>query len=145
MTTTNHETQELEFSPADWPRRAWRVVTLALAVVLVCVAVALVLLASEAASTQEDANAARLANNELRAELQCRAIPTLDFDRESTELSALIAEGLAAVATNTFDDPIAFAADVRAQVTEVNKTLNARERSFEVCAEEGDSNAASGD
>jgi cell division protein FtsL len=123
-----------------------RIAFMAMAVVLVCVGVAIVLIAGEASSTQANADAQRKANDDLRQELQCRAVPTLAFDKEQAKLDALIAEGLAEVAAGAFDDPLKFAKDIQAQVAKVNATLQAREASLTECAVEvSDATTTSGD
>jgi hypothetical protein len=139
--TTNIPSSE-QFVPAtEWPRRAMKIAFLAMAVVLVCVGVAIVLIAGEASRTQTNADSQRVANEQLRQEIQCRAVPTLEYDKASAGLDALIAEGLGQVALGEFSDPDAFAAEITAQVAEVRKTLVAREESLVTCAAEGDANA----
>lgn len=129
------QTQTDDFEPASqWPSKAMRIAFLAMAVVLVCISIISVLIAVEATRTQANADEQRQANEELRRELQCRAVPVLTFDRESSKLSALIAEGLAGVATGEFNDGDAFAEELRTQVNIVNKSLDARESAITDCS-----------
>jgi hypothetical protein len=142
MTTIIPSSDEHIHPETVWPSRALRISFMAMAVVLVCVGVAIVLIAGEASRTQTNADEQRQANEELRIEIQCRAVPTLEYDKASSKLDALIAEGLGQVAVGAFEDPDAFAAEITAQVAEVRKTLVLREESLTTCAAEGDAHAA---
>lgn len=123
-----------EDSPTIWAAKALRIAFLAMAVVLLCIGPTALLMAINQQRTQHTADQASKQAEQLRVELQCRAVPTLAYDKESSILQAMIAEGLAGVAVQDFGDGQAFAERIRAQVEVVNKTLEAREKSLTDCA-----------
>ena len=133
LTPTEHR-HDVDVEAAKWPTRALRIAFMAMAVVLVCISIISVLIAIEASRTQVNADEQRRANEELRQELQCRAAPVLVYDRESSKLDAMIAEGLANIASGEFNDPDAFAEEIRTQVTTVNESLDKREAAITVCS-----------
>ena len=110
-----------------------RIAFTAMAIVLLCVSVAAVLVTINETSTQRNADSATREAEDLRAELQCRAVPALAYDREASKLDAMIADGLAAIALGEFNDPAGFADSLTSQVAVVEAALDAREKSLEDC------------
>lgn len=132
MTTT--DPTSVEEASSRWTSQAMRIAFTAMAVCLICVSISAVLVTINETSTQRNADSATREAEQLRTELQCRAVPALAYDRESSKLDAMIAEGLAAIALGEFDDPVAFADALTSQVAVVEAALDAREKSLEDCS-----------
>jgi len=137
MSEDDHKfsTEAVIGDPARFPNQAMRIAFLAMAVVLVCVSFIAVMVALSAGRATSVADKATAANEALRVELACRATPALEYDRESSELQAMIATGLAAIADGEFNDPAAFAEEINEQVAIVQASLDAREKSLTDCAQ----------
>jgi hypothetical protein len=119
--------------PPPTHRPMWRIVV-AMAVVIGCLVATMVLIAVNETNTQRNADRQSADNQELRAELRCRAAPQLRYDQADAILSALIAETIADLGQLTPEEIEQRRIAVRQAITNVRAALDDRDEALIACS-----------
>lgn len=110
---------------------ALRLAVICMSVVLVCIAVVTFVVVLNAQADQHNADALTEANEELRNEVRCRAVPSLAYDQAFSDLQVGIAEALVALGN---DEAIeAILDELPLTIEAVRVALEAREASLGAC------------
>lgn len=132
--------EETLSQPVDVLNRTTKIVMMAMAIATVCVSIVVVIVALEARSTQRNADATTrfaeqvaVQNEKLQAELSCLRDPAFQADKADSELSIIIARGLAALAIGDDSGLIQLGDDLNTGAQTLEAALDAREKSIQNC------------